>query len=339
MTAASTNLKAARFDPPPAAGPRDAIIQVEHLGFRYGARAALEAVSLAVPRGALFGLLGPNGSGKSTLLRILSTALRPAEGSVRIDGHDAAREPGAVRRRLGVVFQAPSLDAKLTVAENLRFHGWLFGVRGDVLRERCAELLQSFSLTERRNELVETLSGGLKRRVELAKALLPSPAVLLLDEPSTGLDPAARLDFWNVLARLRERSGLTVVVATHLMDEAERCGRVALLYRGRLVEEGDPKLLCRQVGGDVLTLETDQPVTLAQRICQRLSLDAAVVDGRLRIESSDALAAAARLLEHFSTEIRALTIGRPTLEDLFLARTGHTLAASGDAANGTEGRS
>ena len=324
--------------PAPQGSAREAIVQVENLGFRYGARAALEGISLSVPRGALFGLLGPNGSGKSTFFRILSTALRPGAGSVRIDGHDVTRASDAARSRLGVVFQAPSLDGKLTVSENLRFHGMLFGLRGAALRERCAEMLERFSLTARRAERVDTLSGGLKRRVELAKALLPAPPLLLLDEPSSGLDPAARLEFWNVLGALRERAGLTVVVATHLMDEAERCDRVALLDQGRLVVEDAPEALRRQVGGDVVTVEGAQLAGLAERIRRRLALDAAVVDGRLRIQTADSLGTAARLLEHFGDEIHAITLGRPTLEDVFLARTGRSLAADDPAAPGAEER-
>jgi ABC-2 type transport system ATP-binding protein len=282
----------------------------------------------------MFGLLGPNGSGKSTFFRILSTSLRPAQGSVRIDGFDTAQEADAVRRRLGVVFQSPSLDPKLTVGENLHFHGWLFGLRGPALRRRSAELLDGFSLAARRGERVETLSGGLKRRVELAKALLPAPPLLLLDEPSTGLDPAARLDFWNVLAELRARTGLTIIVATHLMDEAERCDRVALLDQGRLVAEGDPESLRREVGGDVLTVEAAHPEALARSIRERFRAGTVTANGRLRIETDDGLGMAARLLESFGGEIRSLTLGKPTLEDVFLARTGRALdsdAASVDS--------
>jgi ABC-2 type transport system ATP-binding protein len=232
-----------------------------------------------------------------------------------------------VRRRLGVVFQAPSLDGKLTVEENLRFHGLLFGLGGRALRARSEALLEQFSLGERRRERVETLSGGLKRRVELAKAFLPAPPLLLLDEPSSGLDPAARLDFWNVLGGLRERTGLTVLVATHLMDEAERCDRVALLDRGRLVVVDEPETLKRQVDSDVLTVEAARPLALAEAIRARLGLAATLVDGRLRLETPNGPAAAARLLEQFPGDIRALTLGRPTLEDVFLARTGRPLHA------------
>jgi ABC-2 type transport system ATP-binding protein len=302
------------------------MIAVRNLGFRYGERAALDSLSLRVPRGALFGLLGPNGSGKTTLFRILSTQLRPGAGTVEIDGVDLAARPHAVRERLGVVFQSPSLDPKLSVEENLRFHGRLFGMGGAALRDRTESLLGAFGLLPRRRERVERLSGGLKRRVELAKALLPAPPLLLLDEPSTGLDPAARLDFWKALERLRAERDLTVVVATHLMDEADRCDRVALLDAGRLVAEDAPEALKRAVGGDVLHVEADEPQSLASSIRERLGLTATMEDGQIRLETGDALGAAARLMEAFPERIRALTLGRPTLEDVFLSRTGHRLS-------------
>lgn len=323
--AETPNLSVASLSALPGAETGSAMVEVRSLGFRYGERAALEGVSLTVPRGAFFALLGPNGSGKTTLFRMLSTALRPVEGSAAIDGLDLVRQADEVRRRLGVVFQSPSLDGKLTVAENLRFHGLLFGMGGAALRARADEMLEQFSLSERRKDRVDTLSGGLKRRVELAKALLPAPPLLLLDEPSSGLDPAARLEFWTVLARLRQQSGLTVVVATHLMDEAERCGRVALLDRGKLVAEDAPDALKRQLGGDVLTIETAQPEALAESIRRELALVPQVSEGRLRLEAGDGLGTAARVLKQFPAEIRALTLGRPTLEDVFLARTGHAL--------------
>jgi ABC-2 type transport system ATP-binding protein len=308
---------------PPAGAP---VIVVRGLGFRYGARNALDGLSLDVPRGALFGLLGPNGSGKTTFFRILSTQLRPGAGVVTVDGRDLAREADAVRERIGVVFQTPSLDPKLSVEENIRFHGWLFGIRGAALRKRGGELMELFGLNARKTERIETLSGGLKRRVELAKALLPAPPLLLLDEPSNGLDPAARLDFWTVLDKLRRERELTIVVATHLMDEADRCDRVALLDEGRLVAEDRPDALKRALGGDVLSLEAAEPGALAAMIRDRLGLAATVADGRVRVDAKDILGAAARLLEAFPDQIRALTLGRPTLEDVFLARTGHRLA-------------
>ncbi|MBI4083984.1 MAG: ABC transporter ATP-binding protein [Candidatus Lambdaproteobacteria bacterium] len=306
------------------------MIAIEELSFRYRGRrrmerVALDGISLAIETGELFGLLGPNGSGKSTLIRILATLLTPAHGSVTVAGLDAASRPDAVRRRLGVAFQSPGLDGKLTVEENLRFQGLLFGMRGLPLERRISELLERFAVAERRHEYVETLSGGLKRRVELAKALLHAPALLLLDEPSTGLDPAVRLEFWNTLAMLRQAEPLTVVVATHLMDEAERCDRVALIDHGRLVALDTPDALKTELGGDVITIEAADAEALAGRIVQRLGVHPRIAEGALRLESRDAMALAASLMAGFGDQIRAIRLGKPTLEDVFLARTGRRL--------------
>jgi len=318
-----TSLPAA--PPQPCAAVPDAVV-LERLGHSYGRRRALHDLTLRVGRGELFGLLGPNGSGKSTLLRLLSTLQRPGEGRARVDGCDVAAEPDAVRRRLGVAFQSPSLDRKLTVHENLRFQGYLFGLRGRRLGERMDEMLARFSLTDRAGAVVETLSGGLRRRVELAKALLHKPPVLLLDEPSTGLDPAARLEFWAALAALRGETGLTVLVATHMMDEAERCDRVALLDRGLLVAADTPEALRSGLGAEVVTIECRDPVALAPRIGERLGVTPRPDRGALRLETREGPALVRRLLEAFGDDILALRLGKPTLEDVFLARTGHHLS-------------
>jgi ABC-2 type transport system ATP-binding protein len=300
---------------------------VAGLGHRYGDRVALDAVSFEVRPGELFGLLGPNGGGKSTLFRILTTLMRPASGSARILGHDVVREPEAVRRRLGVVFQHASVDGKLTVEENLRHHGWLFGLHGAALRERAERLLDRFGLAERRREPVERLSGGLQRRVELAKGLLPSPRLLLLDEPSTGLDPIARRDFLAQLDALRAAEGITVVLTTHHMDEAERCERVAILDRGRLVANGTPAELKAQVGGDVLVIESGDLEALGGRIEQRFGIRAQALDGVLRIERPQAHELVPALVEAFPGEISTVTYGRPTLADVFVRLTGRRFAA------------
>ncbi|MDH4225458.1 MAG: ABC transporter ATP-binding protein, partial [Deltaproteobacteria bacterium] len=270
------------------------MIFTERLTFQYAKRQALNGVDLSVDRGEMFGLLGPNGSGKSTLFKILSTALHPGGGRALIDGLNTVTQGQAVRSRLGVVFQSPSLDPKLTVGENIRFQGYLFGLRGRKLADRVDVMLERFNLTDRRRDKAETLSGGLKRRVELAKTLLHSPGLLLLDEPSTGLDPTARVDLWNTLALLRREEGLSVLVATHLMDEAERCDRVGLMDGGRLVEVDTPEKLKRQVGGDVVTLTTEDPETLARDIVKKTGLPALVADGQVRIEGGEGIEVAAK---------------------------------------------
>jgi ABC-2 type transport system ATP-binding protein len=313
----------------PAPAETEIAIAVQALGRRFGEREALRDVTFSVAQGERLALLGPNGSGKSTLLRILATLLRPSSGGAAIQGHDVAGDPAAVRRCLGTAFQSPSLDGKLTVTENLRFQGYLFGLSGRELAARIALLLERFGLTERARERAEALSGGMKRRVELAKTLLHRPAVLLLDEPSTGLDPAARREFWELLIGYQREAELTVVVATHLLDEADRCGRVALLHEGRLVALDSPEALKAGVGRQVVTVETPDPPALADRIVRQLGIAATPDGGCVRLEAGGkdgGLELAARVLHAFPREALAVRLGHPSLEDAFLALTGHTIA-------------
>ena len=300
--------------------------ELRHL---YGQHEALAGVTFTVARGELFGLLGPNGGGKSTLFKILATLLRASGGTARVAGHDVAREPAAVRRRLGVVFQHPSVDTKLTVGENLIHQGHLYGLRGRVLRARVDRLLERFGLAERRGDLVERLSGGLQRRAELAKGLLPGPEILLLDEPSTGLDPGARRELIAYLRALRDQEGVTVVLTTHYMEEAERCDRVAVLDRGRLVALGRPEVLKAQVGGDVVVVQTAAPESLRERVRARLGIDGTLVDGTLRLEHVRGHELVRDLVEAFPAEVEAITYGKPTLEDVFVHVTGHRFFAGG----------
>ena len=299
-----------------------AAIEISDLRHRYGEREALRGVSLAVERGEIFALLGPNGGGKTTLFKILSTLIRPSEGRVRVLGHDLAREAERVRPRLGVVFQNPGLDPKLTVAENLVHHGHLYGLGGAALRGRVGEVLRELDLSERADDLVETLSGGLARRTELGRGLLHSPELLLLDEPSTGLDPGARRDFGQHLRTLRDRAGVTVVLTTHYMEEAERADRVAVLHEGSLVALGTPDALKRSVGGDVVVIEAEAPQVLREKVRERFGLEAQVVDGTLRVERSRGHELVRDVVEAFPGEVRSVTFGRPTLEDVFVHLTG-----------------
>ncbi len=298
-------------------------IEVENLGFRYGDRVALEGVSFRVTPGEIFGLLGPNGGGKTTLFRILSTLFTPGAGAARVFGLDVRRDPHAVRRRIGVVFQAPSLDRKLTALENLRHQGHLYRLRGRALRERAQESLARVGLADRAGDLVETLSGGQQRRVELAKGLLHSPALLLLDEPSTGLDPGGRRDLWQYLTHLRDSEGVAVLVTTHLLEEAERCDRLGILDRGRLVAEGTPEELKRKIGGDVIVVSTSDPETLGRQVGERFSVPAVAVDSTVRIERERGHEFIAQLVEAFPGQIDAVTVSKPTLEDVFIHQTGH----------------
>jgi len=302
------------------------------LTHRYGERVALDRVSLRVAPREIFGLLGPNGGGKTTLFRILSTLVRPTSGSAKILGCDLLRDIGALRRRLGVVFQAPSLDKKLKVRENLAHQGHLYGLAGAALAERIEHLLVEFNLRDRAGDLVETLSGGLQRRVEIAKSLLHRPELLLLDEPSTGLDPGARIDLWQTLYRLRDQQDVTVLLTTHLMEEAERCDRVAIIDRGKIVAEGEPEKLRAEIGGDVISARTQDATSLGERIAKSLGVEVSVLNDEVRIEQPEGASFITRLVEAFPGEIDSVTLAKPTLEDVFIARTGRRLSEEEDTA-------
>jgi ABC-2 type transport system ATP-binding protein len=300
-----------------------AAVSIEHVTHRYGQRRAVDDLSLEIAEGEVFAFLGPNGSGKTTLFRVLSTLIPLQAGEIAILGHDIRRETLAVRRQLGVVFQAPSLDKKLTVAENLRHQGRLYGLTSSELVARSTELLAAVGLSDRQGDRVEILSGGMRRRVELAKSMLHRPRLLLLDEPSTGLDPGARSDLWQYLRQLRERDGTTIVLTTHLLDEADRADRIAILHEGRLAALGQPDSLRTEIGGDAITIQTDRPIELAASITQRFGRQPTVIDGAVRLEAADGHQWIPRLVEAFPAEIQTITLGKPTLEDVFIARTGH----------------
>jgi ABC-2 type transport system ATP-binding protein len=320
---------------PPGAGTPPAV-EVEDLRHLYGSRQALAGVSFRVSRGEIFGFLGPNGGGKTTLFKILSTLMPATGGTVRVLGRDLAREARAVRMRLGVVFQRPSLDPKLTVAENLRHHGHLYGLSGGALRNQAQGMLARLGLADRAADLVETLSGGLQRRTELAKGLLHRPDLLLLDEPSTGLDPGARRDFMAYLHKLRAEDGVTVLLTTHFIEEAERCDRVGIPQQGRLVATGTPEELKRRIGGDVVVVRAKDPEGLRRKIRDRFGAEPALVEGTLRLERPRGHEFARELVEAFSGEVQGVTFGKPTLEDVFIHLTGHRFwgdeAAGGEAA-------
>ena len=299
---------------------------------RYQDRTALKGVSFDVRPAELFGLLGPNGSGKTTLFRILSTLMVPTSGSATIAGLDAVRQPGALRRRIGVVFQAQSVDPKLTAYENLWHQGHLYGLRGTELKARINEILTRVGLLDRAGDLVETFSGGMQRRIELAKGLLHHPEVLLLDEPTTGLDPGARRDLWQYLAILRDQERVSVIVTTHLMEEAERCDRLAILNEGNLVALGTPEALTREIGGDVILLEARDPQSLAERIRNKFQVDATVMDKHIRLEIENGHHFVPEVVEAFPGEIQSLSVSKPTLEDVFIHRTGHRFWSEDEAA-------
>jgi ABC-2 type transport system ATP-binding protein len=302
------------------------VILVQNLSHRYGSRAALSNVSFEVSEGEIFGLLGPNGGGKSTVFRILSTMMLPSAGTASIAGHDVVRQAAEVRREVGVVFQSQSLDKALTVEENLRAQGHLHGLSGGVLRERIDLVCQKLGLKDRRRALVETLSGGLKRRVEIAKALLHRPRVLLMDEASTGLDPAARRDLSAQIHELRARDGVTILFTTHILEEADRCDRLILLHEGKIVAQGTPRELRSRIGGDVVVLEAADSPDLARRIEQRFGVRPSLMDGQVRIEIRDGHRFITEVVEAFPGAVDSVGLHKPSLEDVFMHETGAPLA-------------
>jgi ABC-2 type transport system ATP-binding protein len=296
---------------------------VDGLEFRYGPLQALAGVSFEVAPGEIFGLLGPNGGGKTTLFRILSTLMRPQMGRVELFGHDVATEPERVRECIGVVFQHPSVDLKLTVDENLRHHGMLHGLRGGPLGAAIDAALGRLGIRDRAGEIVETLSGGLRRRVELAKGLVTRPRLLILDEPSNGLDPGARRDLGQYLRSLREDDNATILLTTHLMEEAEHCDRLAILDRGRIVTIGTPDGLRRKIGGEIITIRSPDPEGLSALIMEQFGASPSRLGDVLRIERPQGHVFVRQLVESFSDRITAISLGKPTLEDVFVRETGH----------------
>jgi len=301
------------------------VIRVENLTHKYGDRAALNGISFEVRKGEIFGLLGPNGGGKSTLFRVLSTMMAPTSGSAEVAGIDVARDPGAVRRIAGVVFQTQSLDKALTVEENLRAQGHLHGLSGAELRRRMDGAMERLGLADRRKDLVESLSGGLKRRVEIGKALLHKPEVLLMDEASTGLDPAARRELSKHVEMLRETEGVTILLTTHILEEAERCDRLALLHQGNIVAQGTPRELRSNIGGDVVVLEACDTEALVAGIRERFGVKPVVADGHVRIEIANGHRFITEVVEAFPGAIDSVGLHKPTLEDVFVRETGASI--------------
>jgi ABC-2 type transport system ATP-binding protein len=298
-------------------------VDIAHLAHRYGEHEAIRDLSFSVGQREIFALLGPNGSGKTTLFRVLSTLIPIQQGEVRILGLDLRREASAIRAQLGVVFQSPSIDKKLTVQENLIHHGRLYGLGGRELRTRADEMLNRLKLADRSRDLVETLSGGLRRRVELATGMLHRPRLLLLDEPSTGLDPGARSDLWQYLEQVRDNDDVTVVVTTHLLEEAERADRIAIMHKGQLAALDTPSALQAAVGGDAITIRTKDPAGLSAEIQKQFNIPAMVLDNSVRLEQPNGHQWIPRLVEAFPDRTESITLGRPTLEDVFIHFTGH----------------
>jgi ABC-2 type transport system ATP-binding protein len=299
----------------------DTIVDITHLTHAYGQRVALNDLSLSVRPGEIFGFLGPNGSGKTTLFRILSTLIPAPPGSVRMFGLDASQAVDDIRRRIGVVFQSPSLDKQLTAEENLRCHGHLYGITGNDLTERVQMMLKKMGLSDRSKDRVDGFSGGMRRRVELAKGLLNYPQLLLLDEPSTGLDPGARIDLWQALRDI-QASGVTILLTTHLMDEADRCSRLAILTAGKLVSCDTPAAMKERIGGDVISVTSFNMEALKAKVQERLGVQLTEMDGVLRTERPRGHEFVPQLIEAAPGLVESISVGKPTLEDVFIDLTG-----------------
>ena len=309
------------------------IIILSHITLDYSSRRALNDVSLEIRKGEIFGFLGPNGGGKTTMFKILSTSIAPTRGTASVCGCDVVRESSEVRKHIGVVFQSPSLDLKLTVKENMKFNGLLHGMHGEAALKRINDVLDHLKLADRAHELVEKLSGGLQRRVEVGKGLLHRPDVLILDEPSTGLDPGARRDLWDYLLQLREETNVTIVVTSHILEEAEHCDRLAILDNGALVALGTPDALKRDVGGEVISIVARKPAKLRESLKKKFKLDSIIVENTLRVEMKKGHQFVPKIIEAFPGTIDAISVGKPTLEDVFIHRTGHRMhneASNGD---------
>jgi ABC-2 type transport system ATP-binding protein len=308
-------------------------IEVEGLVRRFGEFTAVDGVSFQVLQDEVFGFLGPNGAGKTTTISMLCTLLRPTGGSARVNGFDVAWQPDQVRGSIGLIFQDPSLDEQLTGRENLRFHAMLYDVSREEFARRSEQLLAMVDLTDKADELVRTYSGGMKRRLEIARGLLHDPRVLFLDEPTLGLDPQTRRHIWDYLRRLRSERGVTMFMTTHYMDEAENCDRIAIIDHGRIVALDTPDNLKALVGGDIITLRTSDPAAARQTLRDQHGLEAREgPEGQLILEADGGERLIPRLIAGFANgrqrvEVHSVNLRRPTLEDVFLKLTGRAIRA------------
>ncbi|OLC00848.1 MAG: ATP-binding cassette domain-containing protein [Chloroflexi bacterium] len=302
-----------------------AVIEAKGLVKKYGDLEAVAGIDLEVYGGEIFGFLGPNGAGKSTTISMLCTLLTPTAGIARVAGIDVVRDPAAVRQRIGLVFQDPSLDDQLTARENLEFHAFVYSVPAPDRRRRIDEMLNLLQLADRASSAVKTFSGGMKRRLEIARGMLHQPQVLFLDEPTIGLDPQTRKSIWTHLNELRDTKGVTIFMTTHYMDEAEYCDRIAIIDRGKIVALGTPDELKAMVGGDVVTITSTAPGAAAKEIEDMLGVKPARDNGTLRMEVPDGKAFVPRLVRELSAPVDTVTLRRPSLDDVFLKLTGRAI--------------
>lgn len=301
------------------------IIEVEHLVKKFGDFAALKDISFWVEEGEIFGFLGPNGAGKTTTINILCTLLKPTSGRAILNSYDVARQQSQVRQSIGLVFQDPSLDERLTALENLEFHAFVYNVPAKQRRQRMEEVLRLVELWERRDSLVKTLSGGMKRRLEIARGLLHYPKVLFLDEPTLGLDPQTRRRIWEKIHELREREGTTIFLTTHYMDEAENVNRIAIIDEGRIIAMDTPEALKQRVGEDIITLKAKNNEQAAAEIQERFHIPAKQDGDELTLGVPRGNEFIPLLVNSLETEVLSISLRRPTLDDVFLKMTGREI--------------
>ena len=300
-------------------------IEVDALAKTYGEVEAVRGVSFTVARGEVFGFLGPNGAGKSTTINMLCTLARPTSGTARVSGFDVARERDAVRRHIGLVFQDPTLDGYLTAEQNLRLHAELYGVDAGAIPVRMRQMLEMVDLWDRRDQPVQTYSGGMRRRLEIARGLMHSPRVLFLDEPTIGLDPQTRSSIWRYLRALQEAEGTTIFMTTHYMDEAELCDRIAIIDRGELVVLDTPEALKASVAADRVVLGTADVDAALAALRDRFDIDGTVAEGAVTFHVASGEAFVPRLFAGLGVGITSVAVSRPTLDDVFMRYTGTTI--------------
>jgi len=301
------------------------MIRTQNLCRSFNGIKAVDDVTISVGKGEIFGFLGPNGAGKTTTINVLCTLLRPTSGEASINGYDVVREPHNVRRSIGLIFQDPSLDDRLTAEENLDFHGMIYDIPKNVREERKEELLKMVELWDRRKDIVKTYSGGMKRRLEIARGLLHRPKVLFLDEPTLGLDPQTRNHIWTYIHQLRNEQGITIFMTTHYMDEAENCDRIGIIDYGKIVAMDTPEDLKRMVGGDIITLKTTDDEKAEKEIGERYHLHVRRDEKGIHLEIENSEEFIPQFISSFSTRINSINLRRPTLDDVFLKLTGHEI--------------
>ena len=302
-----------------------AIIRVDHLARRFGDLTAVDGISFDVVRSEIFGFLGPNGAGKSTTINMLSTLLTPSAGEAFINDFSIRSQRERVRKSIGLVFQDSSLDDRLTAEENLRFHAQLYGVPRDEYQKRKEEVLQLVDLWDRKNDIVRNFSGGMKRRLEIARGLIHYPAVLFLDEPTIGLDPQTRAHLWDYVLRLKREKQMTIFMTTHYMNEAEYCDRIAIIDHGHVIALDTPANLKQQVGGDIVTIKCSDKEALKKELAPMSGFDLREDREALLLEVKDGGSFLPRLLKEVSTAIDTVELRKPTLDDVFLQMTGRTM--------------